>query len=95
MYIGSKGNWLNHLDAALQKYNNCVHGTTKMTPFEMSFKTAIPNPILNDEIKVPKFPPNFQVRVFVRVPDKRNSFSKGYTINWNGELYKIHKIKPN
>ena len=36
MYIEGKACWLNHLDAALQKYNNRVHGTTKMTPFEMS-----------------------------------------------------------
>ena len=36
MYIEGKGNWLNHLDAATEKYNNRVHGTTKMTPFEMS-----------------------------------------------------------
>ena len=52
MYIEGKGNWLNHLDAALQKYNNRVHVTTQMTPFEMSFKSAIPrsyaNPIPND-----------------------------------------------
>ena len=41
MYIEGKGNWLNHIDAALKKYNNRVHGTTKMTPFEMSFKTAM------------------------------------------------------
>ena len=89
MYIECKGNWLNHLDAALQKYNNRVHGTTKMTPFEMSFKSAIPrsharsfaNPI-----------PKFQVGDFVRVPDKRNIYSKGYTTNWNRELFKIHSI---
>ena len=36
MYIEGKPCWLNHLDAALQKYNNRVHGTTNMTPFEMS-----------------------------------------------------------
>ena len=40
MYIEGKGGWLNHLDAALQKYNNRVHTTTKMTPFEMSFCAA-------------------------------------------------------
>ena len=34
MYIEGEGNWLNHLDAAIQKYDNRVHGTTKMTPFE-------------------------------------------------------------
>ena len=42
MYIEGKGNWLNHLDAALQKDNNRVHGTTKMTPFEISFNKPIP-----------------------------------------------------
>ena len=29
---------------------------------------------------------------FVRVPDKRNLYSKGYTTNWNRELYKMQKI---
>ena len=89
MYIEGKGNWLNHLDAALQKYNNRVHGITKMTPFEMSFKSAIPNLIPTP--KAHKFP-KFQVGDFVRVPDKRSVYNKGYTTNWNRELFKIHKI---
>ena len=92
MYIEGKGNWLNHLDAALQKYNNRVHGTTKTTPFEMSFNNLIPrsyaNPIPMDSKKLPKF----QVGHFVRVPDKRSVYSKGYTTNSNRELFKIHKI---
>ena len=96
MYIEGKGNWLNHLDATLQKYKNRVHGTTKMTPFEMSFNSTIPrsyarsyaNPIPNDSKKLPKF----QVEDFVRVPDKRSVYSKGYTTNWNREFFKIHKI---
>ena len=87
MYIEGKGNWLNHLDAALQKYNNRVHGTTKTTPFEMNFwaasRVALHTPIpnnnnnINHNNKIPKF----QVGDFVRVPDKRNLFSKGYTTN--------------
>ena len=36
--------------------------------------------------------PKFQVGDFVRVPDKRNIYSKGYTTNWNRELFKIHSI---
>ena len=40
MYIEGKGRWLNHLDAALQKYNNRVHTTTKMTPFEANKKPS-------------------------------------------------------
>ena len=42
MHIEGKGNWLNHLDAAIQKYNNRVHGTTKVTPFEASNNSLIP-----------------------------------------------------
>ena len=87
MYIEGKGNWLNHLDAALDKYNNRVHGTTKMTPFEAN-KNPIDPPTFVNKPKQPKF----QVGDFVRVPDKRNIYSKGYTTNWNRELFKIHSI---
>ena len=73
MYIGGKGSWLNHLDAALQKYNNRVHGTTKMTPFEMSTnKKLIPNNNTNTAKLASQKLPKFQVGDFVRVPDKRS-----------------------
>ena len=36
----------------------------------------------------------FHVGDYVRVPDKRNLYSKGYTTNWNREPFKIHKINP-
>ena len=79
MYIEGKTCWLNHINNALDKDNNRVHGTTKMTPFEMvsNNTTAIPN-----LIPFPKFPefPKFQFH------------SKGYTTNWNRELFKIHSI---
>ena len=87
MYIESKGNWFNHLDAALQKYNNRVHDTTKLTPFEANNKPIDPPTFVNK----PK-QPNFQVGDYVRFPDKRNSFSKGYLTNWNRELFKTHSI---
>ena len=90
MYIEGKGNWLMHLDAALQKYNNRVHGTTKMTPFETSNNSLIPSDNIINNNKFPKF----QVGDFIGVPDKRSVYSKGYTIQgyWNRELFKIHKI---
>ena len=59
----------------------------KMTPFEASNNSLIPSNNINN-IKIPKF----QVGNFVRVPDKRSVYSKGYTTNWNRELFKIHKI---
>ena len=49
MYIEGKVCWLNHLDAAMEKYNNRVHGTTKMTRFEMRTNKLIPN---NDTAKL-------------------------------------------
>ena len=55
MYIEGKDNWLNHLDAALQKYNNRVQGTTKMTPFEASNNSLIPSNNIYNNIKIPKF----------------------------------------
>ena len=89
MYIEGKACWLNHLDAALQKYNTRVHTTTKMTPFEANNQSINPPTFVNK----PK-QPKFQVGDYVRVPDKRNLYSKGYTTNWNRELFKIHKINP-
>ena len=89
MYIEGKACWLNHIDAAMEKYNNRVHGTTKMTPFEMVTNT---NKIINIKINKNEKIPKFQVGDYVRVPDKRNLYRKGYTTNWNRELFKIHKI---
>ena len=89
MYIEGEACWLNHINSALDKYNNRVHGTTKMTPFEMVTNT---NKINNIKIIKNEKTPKFQVGDYVRVPDKRNIYSEGYTTNWNRELFKIHSI---
>ena len=90
MYIEGKACWLNHLDTAMEKYNN--RGTTKMTPFEMSTnQKLIPN---NTEGALRNNFKNKQPKFHVRVPDKRNLYSKGCTTIWNRELFKIHKINP-
>ena len=42
---------MNHLDVAMEKYNNRVHGTTKMTPFEVLEKVGgNDNPMLSEQI---------------------------------------------
>ena len=92
MYIEGKGNWLNHINNALDKYNNRVHGTTKMTPVEASNNSLLPSNNIKNNNKIPRSFAKFQVGDFVRVPDKRNIYSKGYTTNWNKELFKIHII---
>ena len=96
MYIEGKGNWLNHNNNALDKYNNRVHGTTKMTPFEASNNSLLPSNNNNNNNKIPRDGyrsfAKFHVGDYVRVPDKRNIYSKGYTTNWNREFFKTHKI---
>ena len=52
MYIEVKACWLDHLDAAIEKYNNRVSGTTERTPFEMSTnQKLIPNNNINNDNK--------------------------------------------
>ena len=85
MYIESKACWLNHLDTAMEKYNNHVHGTTKRTPLEANNQPIDPPTFGNKQ-------PKLQVGDYVRVTDERNLYSKGYTTNWNRQLFKIHSI---
>ena len=96
MYIEGKSNWLNHINNVLDKYNDRVHGTTKMTPFEASKNSLLPSKNINNNNKISRDSyrsfAKIQMGDFVRVPDKRNIYSKGYTTNWNRELFKIHSI---
>ena len=87
MYIELKACWLNHINSALDKYNNRVHTTTPVTPFEANNKPIDPSTFVN----TPK-QPKVQVGDYVRVPDKRNIYSKGYPTNWNRELFKIQRV---
>ena len=90
MYIEGYACWLNNLGNGLEKYNIRVHGTTKMTPFEMSTNQKL-IPTLKPSSNNNK-QPNIQVGDVVKVFDKRTLYSRGYTFNWNGELFKKHSI---
>ena len=71
MYIEGKACWLNHSNTAMEKYNNRVLTTTRMTPFEANNQPIVPPTFVNK----PK-QPKFQVGDYVRVPDKRKLYSK-------------------
>ena len=68
----------------LCKYNLRAHTTTLMKPFA-AIKNLIPS---DNNVK----PAKRQVGDYVRVPDKRNNYSKGYTTNRNKERLKLQKI---
>ena len=88
MFINGDGNWIDLLKDAMIDYNNRVHSTIRMTPAEAS-----DNPENVKYIQtLTKTKPKFKVGDYVRNADKRNIYSKGYTSNWNRELFKIHEV---
>ena len=88
MFINGDGNWVNILNDAVVTYNNNIHSTINMTPVDDSN-----NP---DKVKYyvnsTKATPKFKVGDYVRNVDKRNIFSKGYTSNWNRELFNVNEV---
>ena len=88
MFINCDGNWLNILNDAVLTYNNNIHSTINMTLVDASNN---PDKVKNT-FSFKNFKPNFKVGDYVRNVDKRNIFSKGYSSNWNRELFKINEV---
>ena len=88
MFINGDGNWVNILNDAVVTYNNNIHSSINMTPVDASN-----NP---DKVKYTfsfkNIKPKLSVGDYVRNVDKRNIFSKGYTSNWNRELFKVNEV---
>ena len=88
MFINVDGDWVNKLNDAVITYNNNIHSTINMTPFDAS-----KNP---DKVRYynncTKATPKLKVCDYVRNADKRNIFSKGCTSTWNRELFKVNEV---
>ena len=95
MFINGEGNCVNILNDAVVTYNNNIHSTINMTPVDASnnpdkVKYNISETALQN--KSTKATPKFKVGDYVRNADQRNIFSKGYTSNWNRELFKVNEV---
>ena len=88
MSINCDGNCVNMLNDAVITYNNNIHSTINMTPVDDSNN---PDKV-KYYVKSTKATPKIKVGECVRKADKRNIFSKGYTSNWNRELFKVNEI---
>ena len=88
MFINDAGIWLNIINDAVITYNNNIHSTINMTPVDASNN---PDKV-RYYVKYTNATPNFEVGDYVRNADKRNIFSKGYTSNWNRELFKVNDV---
>ena len=88
MFINGDGNWVNIINDAVVTYNNNIHSTINLTPVDASN-----NP---DKVKYTisfkNIKPKLKVGDYVRNVYKRNIFSKGYTSNWNRELFKVNEV---
>ena len=88
MFINGDGNWVNILNDADITYNDNTQSTVNMTPVDASNN---PDKV-RYYVKSTKATPKLKVGNYVRNADKRNIFSKGYTSNWNRELFKVNEI---
>ena len=88
MFINGDGDWVNILNDAVITYNNNIHSTINKTPVDASNNADK----VKYNVKSTKATSKFKVGDYVRNADKRNIFSKGYTSNWNRELFKSKKF---
>ena len=88
MFINGNGNWVNISNDAVVTYNNNIHSTINMTPVDASNN---PDKV-KYYVKSTKATPKLKVGDNVRNVDKGNIFSKGYTSNWNRELFKVNEV---
>ena len=95
MFINGDGNWLNILNDAVVTYNNNIHSTINMKPVDASNNPDKVKYYISEtasQIRSTKATPKLKVGDYVRNADKRNIFSKGYTSNWNRELFKVNAV---
>ena len=84
----SKNVYFDVLDDIANKYNNTVHRTMKIKPIDVTSDSYAE---YNEDSNVRK--PKFKVGDRVRISKYKNTFAKGYTQNWSGEVFVISKIK--
>ena len=87
--INGDCNWVKILNDAVITYKNNIHSTINMTPVDASNNPDKVRYIISTSTKIE---PKFKVADYVRNADYRNIFSKGYTSNWNRELFKVNEV---
>ena len=95
MFINGDGNWVNILNDAVVTYNNNIHSIIFMTPVHASNnpdKVKNTFSLKNIKGKPGYTQPKLKVGDYVRNADNCNMFSKGYTSNWNRELFKVNEV---
>ena len=92
IFLNGDANWINIIPTIINKYNNKIHSTIKLTPIQASLKENEEYVYQNLLDKRKKIKPKYQINDLVRTADLKKTFSKGDTTNWSYKLYKITKV---
>ena len=84
----SKNVYIDVLNDIVNKYNNTIHRTIKMKPFDVTNDSYVE---YNEESN--KNDPKFRVNDHVRISKYKNIFAKGYVPNWSEEVSIVNEIK--
>ena len=84
----SKKLYIDKLGDVVNEYNNLYYRTIKVKPVDVKDNTYI-----NFGKEVNDKDPKFKVGDHVRKSKYKNSFAKGYTLNWSEEVFLISKVK--
>ena len=87
-----KTDWLSELSSIVNKYNNIILHSIKMTPIQASKKLNEKEVYSNLQDKRRKFSPKYKLGQLVRTADIKKAFSKGDSTNYSYELYTITEI---
>ena len=92
--VFEKGNadWLSELPSVVEKYNNTIHSSIKMTPNQASKK--LNQKLVYNNLKDNRefLKPKFNLNQLVRTADIKRVFSKGDSTNWSYKLYIITEV---
>ena len=92
--VFEKGNadWLSELSSVVNKYNNTIHKSIKMTPIQASKKSNERKVYYNLQDKREKQTPKYKLGQLVRTADIKRVFSKGDSTNYSYKLCTITEV---
>ena len=81
VFLAGNANWLSELPSVVNKYNNTIHSSTKMTPIQASKKSNERKVFSNLQDRRVKQSPKFKLGQLVRTAGIKRVFSKGDSTN--------------
>jgi len=88
--------YIDILDEFVNRYNNTVHSSIKMTPTEASKRqneNQVWRNLYGDYSPPERKMPKFSIDDNVRITKKKGIFDKGYTPNWTEEIFTVSEVR--